>query len=109
MYDFWDVVLLNFSPSKWMEINKIRPAIICSNSIINTNSPFVIVSPVTSNVENILFTHLFLENDFLEKKSKAIFEQLKSIDKTRIIKKIWSLNLSQIKDAKEKMKFCFDL
>lgn len=112
MYEIWDIVILNFSPTKWMEINKIRPALVISNNIINTNSPYIIVAPITSNTQNILFSHILLERcnyNFLDCSSKVILEQLKSIDKTRIIKKIWKLWNSDIINTKDKLKFCFSL
>ena len=111
MFKLWDIVLLDFSPSRWMEIKKTRPAMVLSCNTINANSPFLIVSPITSNTKTILHTHFLIEEKykFLEKKSKIIIEQLKSIDQSRVIKKIWSLNSDDLEIIKEKIKYCFSL
>ena len=48
-----DVFWVDFDPSKASEIQKKRPALICSNDIMNENSSRVIVAPITSNLKKI--------------------------------------------------------
>ena len=42
-----DIIKVNFNPSKGHEQQGYRPAVVVSNSLLNTNSPFVWVVPIT--------------------------------------------------------------
>ncbi len=90
-----------------MEIKKTRPALVISDDLINHNSPFVIVVPITSNIKTLLHTHLLIKN--LKISSKAIFEQMKSVDKGRIIKRLFCLSEDEKHEVKKKIVFCFGL
>ena len=111
MHKIWDIVLLNFNPSKGKEIKKTRPAIVLSNEIINWNSPFIIVAPITSNTSTLLYTHILISKKykFFDTKSKIILEQVKPMDKWRFIKKIWEMSENDIEAIKKRLKFCFDI
>ena len=67
----------------------VRPAIVISNDAANENSPVVSVIPLTSNrKKGQLPTHVFISNPGLTCSSIALCEQIHSLDKGRMIKKL---------------------
>ncbi len=90
-----NIVLVNFEPVKGSEQRGIRPALIIQNDIYNKYSPTTIVAPITSKTyQKEYSTNVFLhkENSMLNKDSTILLNQIKTIDKSRIIKKISSLD-----------------
>ena len=66
-----------------------RPAIVISNDAANENSPAVTVIPLTSNrKKGQLPTHVFVSNPGLSRSSIALCEQIQSLDKSRMLKKL---------------------
>ena len=66
-----------------------RPAIVISNNKANENSPVVSVIPLTSNrKKGQLPTHVFISNAGLSCSSIALCEQIQSLDKGRMLKKL---------------------
>jgi len=90
-----DVVLVNFEPVKGSEQRGIRPSLIIQNDIFNKYSPTTIVAPITSRLfkkeypTNVLIKK---EDSKLNRDSTILLNQIKTIDKSRIIKKINVLN-----------------
>ena len=86
-----EIYLVNFEPARPGEANKQRPAVIVSNDGANTSAErsgrgVITVVPVTSMVERI---HPFqvlipLTVAGLERESKALAEQVRSISMERI-------------------------
>ena len=67
----------------------VRPAIVISNDAANENSPAITVIPLTSNrKKGQLPTHVFISNPGLSCSSIALCEQIHSLDKGRMIKKL---------------------
>ena len=90
-----EVVLVNFDPVKGSEQKGIRPALIIQNNIYNKYSPITIVAPITSKLykkEYPTNINLLKEDSKLGKDSTILLNQIKTIDKSRIIKKISSLS-----------------
>ena len=86
-----DVVIVNFEPVRGSEQGGIRPSLIIQNDIFNKYSPTTIVTPITSKIfkkeypTNVL---LIKEDSKLSRDSTILLNQIKTIDKSRIIKKI---------------------
>lgn len=85
-----DIYLANLNPYKGSEQGGKRPVIIIQNDAGNLYSPTVIVTAVTSRFfkKRALPTHVPLDNEELEKNSLALLEQIRTIDKSRLIRKI---------------------
>ena len=67
----------------------VRPAIVISNDAANENSPAVTVIPLTSNrKKGQLPTHVSISNPGLSRSSIALCEQIHTLDKSRMIKKL---------------------
>ena len=90
-----DIILVNLNPIRGSEQGGIRPCLIVQNDKGNLYSPLTIIAPLTSKE----FTKEFSTNVLIHKKdsglnkdSTVLLNQIKTIDKTRITKKISSLN-----------------
>ncbi|MBI4154916.1 type II toxin-antitoxin system PemK/MazF family toxin [Candidatus Woesearchaeota archaeon] len=90
-----DIVLVNLDPVVGSEQGKIRPALVIQNNIGNETSPTTIVAPVTSKI----FTKEFPTNveisskiSKLEKNSTILLNQIRTIDKSRIIRKLSNID-----------------
>ncbi len=82
------------------EISKTRPVIVVFNDINNKYSGTVTIIPVTSrNVNKIYPFEVYLpkETTQLEKNSKAKTDQIRTIDKARLIKLIGMVDCNEIK------------
>ncbi len=90
-----DIVLVDFEPVKGSEQGGVRPSLIIQNDIYNKYSPTTIVAPITSKVYNKEYpTNVLLskEESGLNKDSTILLNQIKTIDKSRMRKKISKLD-----------------
>lgn len=86
-----DIWLVNLDPTIGHEIKKSRPAAIIQNDLGNKYSPITIVAPITSqNIEKAYPIEVILDkkSSGLEKISKILLNQIRAIDKRRLIKKL---------------------
>lgn len=106
-----DIYLANLNPFKGSEQGGKRPVIIIQNNVGNRHSPTVIVTAVTSRFfkKRVLPTHVTLDNAELEKNSLALLEQIRTIDKSRIIKKIGKVPEEKMKDIDHAILVSLDL
>jgi len=88
-----DVVIVNLDPTIGVEIKKTRPAIVVSNDSINRFSQLVVVVPLTKNTAHLSPSHVVIPKGTarLTFSSKAVTEQIKAVDKQRIVKKLGAL------------------
>lgn len=69
----------------------IRPVVVVSNNNANRFSPVITIIPMTSATKKKIPTHITVEDCGLEMKSIILAEQIMSINKTSLGKKIGSL------------------
>ncbi len=86
-----DVVDIDFEPVRGHEIGKTRPAVVVQNDIGNRYSPLVIVSPIrgAEHIKKLypVIVHVEKGDGGLDKDSVVQCDQLKSMDKSRIVRK----------------------
>ena len=86
-----DVVDINFEPVRGHEIGKTRPAVVVQNDIGNRYSPLVIVSPIrgAEHIKKLYPVIVAVEkgDGGLDKDSVVQCDQLKSMAKSRIVRK----------------------
>ena len=90
-----NIFLINFEPSFGSEQGKIRPALIIQNDFLNKFSPLTIVAPITSKIYSKEYpTNVFIEKETsgLNKDSTILLNQIRAMDKRRILKKLSSLD-----------------
>ena len=89
-----EVYLVDFGIGYGSEQGGVRPAVIVQNNIGNKYSPTTIVVPVTSRQTKAhIPTHVRVKGACLTKKSLALTEQVATIDKRRIIRKMANIKL----------------
>lgn len=90
-----DILLVDFEPIRGSEQGGIRPALVIQNDFGNKFSPLTIVAPITSKkFEKEYLTNVFIakENSGLDKDSTVLLNQIKTIDKRRIRKKLSNMD-----------------
>ena len=107
-----DIYLAVLESSIGSEQKGVRPVLIIQNNKGNKYSPTTIVACLSSKIQTkaILPTHHILpENIGLRYKSMVLCEQIKVIDKNRLIKKITSLDRINMNLIDRKINISLDL
>ncbi|HNR80909.1 MAG TPA: type II toxin-antitoxin system PemK/MazF family toxin [Candidatus Pacearchaeota archaeon] len=90
-----EIYLVGFDPAIGSEIKKTRPALVIQNDIANRYSPVVIVSAISSKFGPKIYpTEVFLQPPMGNLKIPCVvkLDQIKTVDKKRLIKKIGCLD-----------------
>lgn len=99
----FDIVLVKLNPTVGSEIQKTRPCIIISPDEMKTLRT-VIVAPMTSKG----FRFIFRPNiHFDGKDGLVLLDQIRAVDKTRLIKKIGKVDIETSKEITETLKEMF--
>ena len=95
-----DICYVDFGENEGSEQNGIRPAIIIQNDKGNTYSPTTIVASITSQEKRYLPTHVTVKpyQSGLEKISTIMFEQIRTIDKSRIVSKVGHIGMDRTEE-----------
>lgn len=100
-----DVVFVDFTDnSRDSEQSGIRPAIIIQNDKGNEHSPTTIVASITSQDKRYLPTHVVVKpyQSGLNKVSTILMEQVRTIDKSRILSKVGHIETDWLKEKIKK-------
>ena len=89
MVNRFDVYLINLDPAVGSEIQKTRPCVIISPNEMNRHIRAVIVAPMTTAGKEYP-TRITCE--FKKKKGHIVLDQIRTIDKTRLMKKLGTLD-----------------
>jgi mRNA interferase MazF len=81
----FDVYLVNLDPTIGHEIKKNRPCLVISPDELNRNISTVIVAPMTTKGRNYPTR---VSCTFNDKKGQILLEQMRAVDKTRLIKRL---------------------
>jgi len=80
-----EIWLVELDPTKGSEIQKTRPAVIISPNQMNFNISTVIIAPMTTKKKNFpTRVDIFFDG----KNGQIVLDQIRTIDKSRLIKKI---------------------
>ena len=85
----FDVYLINLDPTVGSEIQKTRPCIIISPDEMNRHIHTVIVAPMTSAGKEYPTR---VKCKFKKKKGQIVLDQIRTIDKKRLIKKLGKID-----------------
>ena len=81
----FDVYLINLDPTVGSEIQKTRPCLIISPDEMNKHIRTVIVAPMTAAGKDYPTR---IKCKFRKKKGHIVLDQIRTIDKSRLIKKL---------------------
>ena len=101
MFSQYSIVLVNLDPTIGSEIKKTRPCVIISPNEMNFNINTVIIAPMTSKSRNYPTRIKIYDNSFI------VLDQIRTIDKQRIIKKLGELDIEAILQIKQIIKEMF--
>ena len=107
-----EIYLANSGKTVGSEENGIRPVLIIQNNLGNKYSPTTIILPFTKRIEQsgILPTHIQVETfGNIEYKSTILAEQIKVLDKSRLICYIETLPNKYMKKVDEALKIAVGL
>ena len=81
----FEVWLVNFDPAIGKEIKKIRPCLIISPDDSNKYLDTIVGAPMTTIIRNYPSR---IQCVFQKKKGQVVIDQIRSFDKSRLIKKV---------------------
>ena len=84
-YQRFDIYLINLDPTIGSEIKKTRPCVIISPNEMNNHIATVIIAPLTSRLRNYP-TRVPCRVE--GKQGQIVLDQIRTVDKTRLKKKI---------------------
>ncbi len=101
-----DIFYAMLSPSVGSEQSGLRPVLIIQNNKGNKYCPTTIVIPISSKIaKRKLPTHIVLESTLgLKEKSVALVEQIRTLDKRRLLNKITTISNSDLDRVKKAVK-----
>jgi mRNA interferase MazF len=107
-----DIILADLNPIKGSEQGGTRPCLIIQNNLGNKYSPTTIIAPITSKKFSREFPtniSLLKEDSNLNKDSTILLNQIATIDKSRIVKKLGFLEESVMRKVDLAIKISLDL
>ena len=107
-----EIWLVNLDPTIGHEIKKTRPAVIIQNDLGNKYSDVTIVAPVTSKqLDKVYPVEVFLpkKTTGLSKNSKVLLNQIRAIDKQRLVKKTGKVNARIMQKINEALQISLGL
>jgi len=94
----YEIYLINLEPTVGSEIRKTRPCVIISPDEMNQSLRTVQIAPMTSNTRHYPWRIL---TTFQNKKGSVALDQIRSIDKQRLVKCLGMLHPGKIRNLKE--------
>jgi mRNA interferase MazF len=85
----FDVYLVNLDPTRGTEMKKTRPCVVVSPDEINHNIRTVIVAPMTTKGRSYPTR---VPCQFKGKYGQIVLDQIRTVDRTRLIKKLGRLH-----------------
>lgn len=107
-----DIWLVSLEPTIGHEIKKSRPAVVIQNDLGNKYSPITIIAPLTSqNLEKVYPFEVLLvkKNLGLEKDSKVLLNQIRAIDKRRLLRRFGKVDGETLSEIDEAIKISLGL
>lgn len=100
----YDIVLVNLDPTLGSEIKKTRPCVIISPNEINDNLRTVTIAPMTTKSRKYP-TRVKVKHN--RQVGWVVVDQIRTIDKSRVIKNLGSLSYKEIILCKQVIKETF--
>jgi len=92
----FEVYLVNLDPTVGGEIKKTRPCLVISPDEMNRHIHTVIVAPMTTKGQTYPTR---IPCQFQDKDGQIVLDQIRAVDKTRLVKLLGQINPSTQKDV----------
>ena len=100
----YDIVLVNLDPTLGSEIKKTRPCVVISQNEINDNLRTITIAPMTTKSRKYPTRVKVKHNKQI---GWVVVDQIRTIDKTRVIKNLGSLSNNEILLCKQVIRETF--
>lgn len=100
----YQIVLVNLDPTVGSEMKKTRPCVIISPNEMNKYLDTIIIAPMTSSSKNYP-TRVEINHD--KKTGWIVLDQIRTVDRRRIIKILGNLSEKEFKKVKEVLRELF--
>ena len=100
----YEIVLVNLDPTIGSEMQKTRPAVILSPNEMNKYLNTLVIAPMTTSSKNYPTR---VEVNHNKTKGWIVLDQIRTIDRQRITKKLDNLSQKDIKKVKNILKETF--
>lgn len=97
----YQIILVNLDPTLGSEIKKTRPCVVISPNEMNKFLNTVVIAPMTTSSKNYP-TRIEVRHD--NKIGLIVLDQIRTIDKQRIIKDLGRMTKSEINELKSVLK-----
>lgn len=94
----YDLVLVNLAPTIGSEMKKTRPCLVISPNEMNKYLQTIVIAPVTSTSRDYP-TRVSINQESI--KGWIVIDQIRTIDKRRIVKNLGKLNNPEIAKVKD--------
>jgi mRNA interferase MazF len=92
----FEVYLVNLDPTLGSEIKKTRPCLVISPDEMNAHISTVIIAPMTTKGRKYPTR---VSCTFQEKEGQVVLDQIRTVDKTRLVKKLGRLDNDATKEV----------
>ncbi|MCK5774954.1 MAG: type II toxin-antitoxin system PemK/MazF family toxin [Bacteroidales bacterium] len=100
----YSIILVDLNPTIGSEMKKSRPCIVVSPNEMNRHLRTIVIAPMTTSLKKYP-TRVKIQHN--EKVGRIAIDQLRTIDKQRIVKVLGSMSKSEIKSVKSVIKETF--
>ena len=100
----YQIALVNLDPTIGSAIKKTRPCVVISPNEMNRYLRTIVIAPMTT-ISQKYPTRVEIKHD--NKIGWIVLDQIRTIDKQRIIKTLGALSIAEIKEVKEIIKETF--
>jgi len=97
----YQIILVNLDPTIGSEIKKTRPCVVISPNEMNRYLQTIVIAPMTTSSKSYP-TRVEIKHD--NKIGWIVLDQIRTIDKQRIIKDLGKLSKPEIKEVKAILK-----
>lgn len=100
----YQIVLVNLDPTIGSEMKKTRPSVIISPNEMNKYLQTIVIAPMTSS-SKAYPTRVEINHD--KKKGWIVLDQIRTVDRQRIVKVLGNLTEKEISKVKETLRETF--
>ena len=93
----YEVFLINLDPTIGHEIKKTRPCVVISPNEMNRNIQTIVIAPMTTKSHDYPTR---VKVKFQSKSGWIVLDQIRTVDKRRLVKKLGRITRSEIEKVK---------
>jgi len=94
----YQIVIVNLDPTRGSEIKKTRPCVVISPNEMNNHLKTLVIAPLTTSLTNYPTR---VKVNYQNKKGRIVVDQIRTIDKSRVISLSSTLSKKEIENLKK--------